>query len=403
MAITFSKSMRSLNADRGVRALWSVLLAAIILGAWVFWLLSAHVGLYETSRSARLEVERAAHPVEAQCAGRVADNRMNVGQVVSVGDVLLLLDATALELELAEVRSVIAGTEGQLAAIRQQLVAQERAVAQDRESSARSVEEARARHAEAQAAELYATEQARHVAELAAKGNAPDIENRLAHAEAAQRTAAAEAARISVNRLQSELQTRELERTTEQAALQREEQQLRGALASSLAMITRLEHQIDVRRIRAPIAGVVAEAAPIVVGGYIKEGDRVGAILPPGGMKVVAQFAPSAALGRIAPGQPARVRLDGFPWSRYGSLTARVAQVSGEVREGLVHVELRLDAQASSAIPVQHGLPGVVEIEVNRLSPAALILQTAGMRASSPSGAADPPAGKLLNASGAGL
>jgi membrane fusion protein (multidrug efflux system) len=43
-----------------------------------------------------------------------------------------------------------------------------------------------------------------------------------------------------------------------------------------------------------------------------------------------------------------------------------------------------VDAQAPSAIPLQHGLPGAVEVEVGRVTPAALILRNGGRMLSTP-------------------
>jgi len=77
-------------------------------------------------------------------------------------------------------------------------------------------------------------------------------------------------------------------------------------------------------------------------------------------------------------GQPARVRLEGFPWTQYGSPTAIVASVAGEPRDGTIRVELTLDGRHSS-IPLQHGLPAEVDVEVDRMSPAALVLRSIGL------------------------
>jgi membrane fusion protein (multidrug efflux system) len=55
--------------------------------------------------------------------------------------------------------------------------------------------------------------------------------------------------------------------------------------------------------------------------------------------------------------------------------------VASELRDSQIRVELRLDAPASN-IPLQHALPGTVELEVERISPAALILRAAGRRIS---------------------
>jgi multidrug resistance efflux pump len=110
----------------------------------------------------------------------------------------------------------------------------------------------------------------------------------------------------------------------------------------------------------------------------VQEGDRLAAIVPRGDLQVVADFPPPSALGRIQPGQPARLRLEGFPWTQYGSLAATVSRVASEVRNGRVRVELSVDVDQASPIPLQHGLPGSVEVQVERVAPATLVLRTAG-------------------------
>jgi membrane fusion protein (multidrug efflux system) len=102
----------------------------------------------------------------------------------------------------------------------------------------------------------------------------------------------------------------------------------------------------------------------------------LGAIIPAGTLKVVAQFDPAAALGRVHEGQRARVRLDGFPWAQFGTVNATVATVANEVRDGTVRVDLTL--LAGPPVPLQHGLPGKVEVEIEKISPAALLLRVAG-------------------------
>jgi hypothetical protein len=99
----------------------------------------------------------------------------------------------------------------------------------------------------------------------------------------------------------------------------------------------------------------------------------------PGMLKIMTDFLPPAALGRIQPGQPARLRLEGFPWTQYGAVAATVASVASEVRDGQVRVELAVRSDAASPIPLQHGLPGTIEVEVDHVSPATLVLRTAGL------------------------
>ena len=44
------------------------------------------------------------------------------------------------------------------------------------------------------------------------------------------------------------------------------------------------------------------------------------------GVLTGAVVIPVAVVGRIRPGQPARLRLEGFPWTQYGTVAATVAE-----------------------------------------------------------------------------
>jgi hypothetical protein len=47
-------------------------------------------------------------------------------------------------------------------------------------------------------------------------------------------------------------------------------------------------------------------------------------------------------------------------------------------------VELRVDPSRPCRIPLQHGMPGSVEVAVERVTPVALILRLAGRMLASP-------------------
>ena len=126
------------------------------------------------------------------------------------------------------------------------------------------------------------------------------------------------------------------------------------------------------------MAGRLGEVAELRIGSVVREGDRLAVVVPRGDLQVVADFLPPSALGRIRPGQPARLRLEGFPWAQYGSLAATVSRVASEVRNGGVRVELSVDPDGAAPIPLQHGLPGAVEVQVERVAPVTLVLRTAG-------------------------
>jgi membrane fusion protein (multidrug efflux system) len=52
--------------------------------------------------------------------------------------------------------------------------------------------------------------------------------------------------------------------------------------------------------------------------------------------------------------------------------------VASEPQGGQVRVELSLGGAPAGRIPLEHGLPGVAEVEVERATPAELVLRAAG-------------------------
>lgn len=89
----------------------------------------------------------------------------------------------------------------------------------------------------------------------------------------------------------------------------------------------------------------------------------------------IAEF-PRTSLGRVYAGQAAQFRLDSFPWTQYGAVAATVADVTHI--DDTVQVTLSLEPDTAPSIPLQSGLTGSAEIQVERLSPATLVLRIAG-------------------------
>src|SRR5262249_12012498 len=125
----------------------------------------------------------------------------------------------------------------------------------------------------------------------------------------------------------------------------------------------------------------------------VRPAEKLGAIVPPGSPRAVAWF-PASAVGRLHPGQPVRLRLHGFPWTQYGTLTATVASAGNEPSDGRVRVELTLDQQQDAAIPLEHGLTGAAEVEVERVAPLVLGLRAAGQLLATWRGAPETEGGR---------
>jgi membrane fusion protein (multidrug efflux system) len=375
----FPRSRLTLHADGTLRRLAILTLVVLLLTAWVAWFAGARVAVYAASDSARLQVDREPHPVGAPVEGRVIATALAVGRSVQAGDVLIELDSTSERLTLDEERERRNPMAAELRLLHDELAAQEQALRDERSRTEATLAESRAREQQARAAADLAAYEARVQTELRSQGLVSEVERVRAANAAAARLAEVQALEFASARALRETQAREQERAIQIARLQRELAHSKSVERQAGAASARLEYDVEQRRVRAPIGGTLAEISPLAAGTMVASGERLFTIVPDGPLKVVALFQPSEAVGRVRPGQTARVRFDGFPWTQYGSTPARVANVATELRDGLIRVELEFDRGALSNVPYQHGLTALVEVEIERVSPAALVLRSAGL------------------------
>jgi hypothetical protein len=93
--------------------------------------------------------------------------------------------------------------------------------------------------------------------------------------------------------------------------------------------------------------------------------------------KIVARFPAYVALVRIRKGQSAQFHINGFPQNQSGTVQAVVSSVSDQVdSEGQIEVHLDILPGASSLLPIRQGLQGSLTIEIEKISPAKLLLKT---------------------------
>jgi membrane fusion protein (multidrug efflux system) len=339
MAVAFAQSMHALAADRGRWSLPGLLLVGALLSGWGAWFVGARVTIYESSQMARLEVDQAGHPVATTVAGRIVTAYLAVGRTVQAGEVLAALDAAGPRLQYEEARAQLTALTAQRQARQQEIRAEQAAQQDERQATRVALEEACARHREADVAARAAAEQATIYARLDARGLASRLDLLRTRADADQKRAAAEALRLAVSRLESDQRTKDSDRTARLTQFHREVTRLDGDIHTAEATLARLSHMLDQTHVRAPITGILGEVATLQPGAVVRQGDTLGVVLPAGTLQVVAHFLPAIALGRVQPGQPARLRLDGFPWAQYGSLAATVTSVATDAREGVIRVE----------------------------------------------------------------
>jgi multidrug resistance efflux pump len=373
----FSRSARAIDAS-GRPALLTALAGLALLGAWGAWFGLARVSVYELSKTARVEVETASHEVDAPVAGRVVKSALGLGKAVSAGDVLVELEADRYRLERDAELTRLRVVAPQIEALRRELAEEELAVRGEGLVAAASAQEERAKQRASEAmARLKAGEQSQ-LEELQRSAAASALETERTAAEAQQHRAETEAHAAAIGRLGSEKGLRMAARRADVARLEQDIARLDGERQVSEARVRLLEQEIGLRVVRAAISGRIESVVDLRPGSVVEAGARLGTIVPTGTLRAVAFYDPSNTVGRVQPGQRARLRLHGFPWTKYGSVPATVERVGNEPKDGAIRVELVLRPDPGNRIPLQHGLPASAEVEVERVSPAALVLDAAG-------------------------
>lgn len=380
----FPRSSRRLSHASRAGSWWLPLTLAALLLAWLLWAALARVTIYAVSDAARLEVQQAACPVETSLEGRVAETHIVLDAPVQAGDVLVLLDAEPLRLERGELRARLAGRGDELAPVHDEIQALQRQL-DDLEQAARNgTDEQVATIEEAEAALRVAASTAERSQALSLEGLVSPAELLRVQADVDQQRAGIGRRRATQERLVWDRRAEASEVRGKLAECRRREVVVRAEAAVLEASLARLEHELERRTIRAPIAGRLGETANLRPGQFVAAGTRLATIVPDGGIRIVAAFRPQDALGRIRTGQVARLRLHGFAWTEYGFVPARVASLASEALAGTVRVEADIAPTPAFPLPLQHGWPGTLEIEVDSVAPATLVLRAAGAWLASP-------------------
>ncbi len=368
--------------DTAKYALITWFIAGAMLTAWLAWFCFSSVNVYEISRKARVEVQQAAHSIEASIPGRIVATSLVIGQEVKAGEVLIELDASNEKLRLQEEEARLKAIPPRMESLRKEIAFRQESRTKEQQAAHAATEAARFRKAEATTAAEFAKDNARRLKEDSNAGGVAQIEAARALSESQKLRATSDAMASDVRRLELDAQTRSNQNQAQIQNLSSALISLEGDLETIRATIPRLKQDIEKHFVRAPVSGRIGDVPPLRVGANVTPGQKLAAVVPSGALMIVADFSP-AVLGRIKPGQPARMRLDGFPWAQFGSVDAKVSRVAGEIREGQARVEFEIVGASASPSILQHGLPGSIEVSVDRASPALMILRAAGQMLSS--------------------
>lgn len=357
----------------------------VATAAWLVWLCQARVQVHVRAEAARVEVARRGHVLAAPVGGRVVSSTLRLEQRVVQGQVLVELDVAEQRGERERLLAERASGERQRRASVVELETLERVVASRREVARVRLDEAQIRREQTGSlARLRATESEREL-DLSSRGLVAQVVADRGASDAYQLQRELAATEVNLRRIRAEQLADEAERARESAALRKEVLALDGKLSALDGKLADNARELERRRIRTPIAGYVGTMAALTAGTVVVPGEALVTVVPSGDLRIVAEFLPERALGRIHAGQSARLRLAGFPWTQYGTIAARVSHVGREVNgeRARVRVELAI-ADTTRHAALQHGLPGQLEITLEEVSPLVLALRAAGRRVGTP-------------------
>ncbi|MEM9605462.1 MAG: HlyD family type I secretion periplasmic adaptor subunit [Pseudomonadota bacterium] len=96
------------------------------------------------------------------------------------------------------------------------------------------------------------------------------------------------------------------------------------------ARLKQVEHEIGRARIVAPRSGVVDGLQIHAEDVYVNAGDALLTLVPANDQLIVEVMLPSREAGFVRAGQTARIKVDAFPYTRYGSVSADLIYISGD-------------------------------------------------------------------------
>ncbi|GAA6619413.1 HlyD family efflux transporter periplasmic adaptor subunit [Scytonema sp. NUACC26] len=107
---------------------------------------------------------------------------------------------------------------------------------------------------------------------------------------------------------------------------------IQSEIAQTKSQITSLKIQLQQRRVRAPIDGVIFELPVTKPGAVLQPGQRVAQIAPKNSSVVLKAQMPMEHTGFLKMGMPVKIKLDAYPFQDYGVVQGRVNWISPDSR-----------------------------------------------------------------------
>lgn len=162
--------------------------------------------------------------------------------------------------------------------------------------------------------------------------------------------------------------------------------QSRQDLAEASETLNKAQKMKDFTKIRAPANGVVLEIADRSVGSVLREAETVVTMVPDGADLYVEANVPSRDISYLKVGSEVRVKLESYPFQKYGTLNGRLTVLSADsvpLKEGdqsrlVYRAQVRLTDSphdiAVRGLRIRPGLVATAEIKTGKRSIASYVL-----------------------------
>ena len=88
------------------------------------------------------------------------------------------------------------------------------------------------------------------------------------------------------------------------------------------------ELQLQYQNVTSPVTGIIFDPKA-QTDGVLQSGETIN-LIPQTGLQALV-FVPNKDIGLVEPGQSANVRVDVFPFTRYGELVGKISQIGADV------------------------------------------------------------------------
>jgi HlyD family secretion protein len=332
---------------------------------------------------------------DATLIGPVTEVRVEEGMSVRAGEVLVQMETTMLENELAKVHETIAAAQNET----ERLVELDVLIDQEHQSALRKLaaekrseqqrlvnerERQQSRVIQASAELRGANEQLSRTRKLVTANAASEAELTIAETAVLNMSEQFRQAKMSINENSLRVfdeSARLLRRTYEvrKAQLAANREAKTGHIESAKKELSNLQIRLQHATVRSPIDGVIVMKA-VEPGAVVRPGQELFEVAPSDGLRFDLEI-PSSEIADVAVDMPVRIKLDAYDYQRYGTLSGRVCYVApdSDINEAsrsqrslatyTVRIELlsnQLTSKSSATVDVKLGLHGTAEIITER-------------------------------------